>query len=217
MKYDIEEILEEYNLRKENTKPLIEEVKYKISQATGKEHIKIHHIFDRIKGFDSFLNKIKRKELSDPFNEVHDLIGFRIICLFLDDTHKIGDLLIREFDIFDKNNKIEDVSYDVFGYMSSHYKARLRGSDTITTIARNYSFEIQVRTIAQDAWASISHYLFYKQESQLPVNLRRDFHALSGLFYIADTHFSLLQNEQLKQSFKDILQKADKEILGVLG
>jgi ppGpp synthetase/RelA/SpoT-type nucleotidyltranferase len=198
MKYDIEKILEEYNIRKSNAKPLIDEVKYRISQATTKEHIKIHHIFDRIKGFDSFLDKIKRKKLSDPFNEVHDLIGFRIICLFLEDTHKIGDLLMKEFDVFDKNDKIEDVRYDVFGYMSSHYKAKLQNSDIFTDIARNYIFEIQVRTIAQDAWASISHYLFYKQETQLPDNLRRDFHAVSGLFYIADTHFSLLQNEQLK-------------------
>ena len=203
MKYDIEKIHGEYNIRKENAKPLIEEIKYRISKLTGKEHIKIHHIFDRIKGFDSFLNKVKRKNLIDPFNEIHDLIGFRIICLFLDDTHKIGDLLAKEFDVFDKNNKIEDVSYDIFGYMSLHYKARLKNSDNFNNIARNYSFEIQVRTIAQDAWASISHYLFYKQETQLPANLKRDFHALSGLFYIADTHFSLLQNEQLKH-FIDI-------------
>ena len=55
-------------------------------------------------------------------------------------------------------------------------------------------FEIQVRTIAQDAWASVSYHLDYKKEETIPVELRRDFYALSGLFYIADQHFKILRD-----------------------
>ncbi len=204
MRYDIDKILEEYNLRKKNAKILIDEVKYIISRVIGREHIVIHYIFDRFKPFDSFLNKIKRKSLKDPFNEVHDLIGFRIICLFLEDVDKIGNLLTRELDVFDIEKKIEEAKHDVFGYMASHYKARLKKDYEFNTIVKDYPFEIQVRTIAQDAWASISHYLFYKHETFFPDNLRRDFHALSGLFYIADTHFSLLRDEQIKYSVKEL-------------
>lgn len=46
-----------------------------------------------------------------------------------------------------------------------------------------------------NAWASISHYLGYKKESDIPAELRRDFNALSGLFYVADTHFAMLKQE----------------------
>ena len=208
MKYNIEQILEEYNIRKDNAKLLIDEVKYIIYHAIEREYIKIHSLIPRIKPFDSFLNKIKRKKLKDPFNEVHDLIGFRVICLFLEDIKIIGGLLIKELDVFDTENKIDEKGHDVFGYFASHYKARLKKNGTITGIVKDYSFEIQVRTIAQDAWASISHYLDYKQESCLPDNLRRDFHALSGLFYIADTHFSLLRQEQSKNLVNE-LQKMD--------
>lgn len=208
MTYNIDNILEEYDIRKNNAKLLIDEVKYIISRAIGREHIKIHHIFDRVKRFDSFLSKIKRKNLQDPFNEIHDLIGFRIICLFAEDINKIGGLLIKEFDVFDIENKLDDADYDVFGYMASHYKARLKNDYEINNIAIDYSFEIQVRTIAQDAWASISHYLFYKHETILPENLRRDFHALSGLFYIAATHFTILRDAQLKFSINE-LQKGE--------
>ncbi|MBI4489516.1 MAG: hypothetical protein HY694_10565 [Deltaproteobacteria bacterium] len=63
-------------------------------------------------------------------------------------------------------------------------------------------FEIQIRTIAQDAWASISHYLDYKKESDIPAQLRRDFYALSGLFYVADRHFAMLKKE-LTEYFVD--------------
>jgi ppGpp synthetase/RelA/SpoT-type nucleotidyltranferase len=125
--------------------------------------------------------------------------------LFLEDIDKIGDLIIKKFDVFDVENKIDEAGFDVFGYMASHFKAKLKDNAAFTSIAKEYSFEVQIRTISQDAWASISHYLFYKKESFLPDNLRRDFYALSGLFYISDTHFSLLRNEQLKYLFLDQL------------
>jgi putative GTP pyrophosphokinase len=51
--------------------------------------------------------------------------------------------------------------------------------------------EIQVRTIAMDAWATISHYLSYKSAIDVPSEMRRDFFALSGLFYVADSHFEM--------------------------
>ena len=54
-------------------------------------------------------------------------------------------------------------------------------------------FEIQCRTILQNAWASVSHRLAYKGEASIPEALRKDFHALAGLFYVADKHFELLK------------------------
>ena len=58
--------------------------------------------------------------------------------------------------------------------------------------------EIQVRTILMDAWANVSHYLDYKGESSIPTELRRDFYALSGLFFIADKHFELFFRDKLQ-------------------
>ncbi|MFZ5451870.1 MAG: GTP pyrophosphokinase [Thermodesulfobacteriota bacterium] len=209
MKYDIENLFEEYSIRKNNAKLLIDEVKHIIYHSLDKENIKIHHVFDRIKGFDSFLAKIRRKELSDPFNQVHDLIGFRIICLFLEDLDIIGYLLMKEFDVFDIEDNIFEKSPEIFGYMDSQYKARLRNVGHNFDTINNYPFEIQIRTISQDAWASISHHLFYKKDIFLPASLQRDFHALSGLFYIADTHFGLLREEQFKY-FIEELKKSDE-------
>ena len=208
MKHDIAKLYQEYKMREINISPLIEEVKFIIYNAIKKVNIKIHSLSHRIKEFDSFLDKIKRKNITDPFNDIHDLIGFRIICLFLEDIKGIQNLLTNEFDVFDLENIIDGTSHDVFGYMASHYKVRFKRDTNFTGEAKDYSFEIQVRTIAQDAWASISHHLFYKHESHLPDNLRRDFHALSGLFYIADTHFSLLREEQFKYFLKS--QKMDE-------
>ncbi len=41
------------------------------------------------------------------------------------------------------------------------------------------------------AWSTISHYLDYKSPHAIPSHLRKDFNALSALFYVADSHFEL--------------------------
>ena len=46
-----------------------------------------------------------------------------------------------------------------------------------------------MRTILQDAWAIVAHHLSYKQESDIPKELRRKLNALSGLFETADDQF----------------------------
>ena len=67
-------------------------------------------------------------------------------------------------------------------------------------LLRQMTFEIQIRTICQHAWSSVSHNLFYKNEKYVPRNVKRDFHAINGLFYVADTHFEMIKEETLKNS-----------------
>ena len=64
------------------------------------------------------------------------------------------------------------------------------------------------------SWANISHFLDYKSELDIPSELKKDFYALSGLFYVADKHFELFFNqsnsrrENIERKFervKDIL------------
>jgi len=198
MTLNIEQIKKEYDDRQVKLNFLIEEIKFSLLQELNRNKIKIHSLIHRIKSIDSFLGKIRRKDIKEPFNEIHDLAGVRIICLFLPDLQQIGSIIQNQFDVFEEDNKVDGGNEDIFGYMSLHYKAKLRNRVTVPAFEEinDYTFEIQVRTIAQDAWASISHYLDYKQESFLPTNLRRDFYALSGLFYVADTHFTILRKEQ---------------------
>ena len=59
-----------------------------------------------------------------------------------------------------------------------------------------------------DAWATVSHHLDYKKETDIPSTLRKDFNAVSGLLYAADTHFEIFREgilrskEQLVESIK---------------
>lgn len=189
---NIDQLRNEYNSRIGLFNQLIETAKFTISQEIQNQQIKIHSFNDRIKGFDSFVEKIREKKAKEPFQEIMDVVGLRIVCLFHSDVKEIGVIVKKNFEIIEEDDKINSVDVNIFGYMSLHYKAKLKDVQSDYKDIKDIPFEIQIRTIAQDAWASISHNLDYKNESAIPLHLKRDFHALSALFYIADTHFEIL-------------------------
>lgn len=202
MKIDTDSIIKKYKANFDIYKNLVELVHYALAKKIN--GIKIHSIVYRIKNISSLLDKVRRKNIEKPFEQIHDMVGFRIVCLFLSDLEEIKKIIRKEFEVFDEDDKVNDTELNIFGYMSLHLKANLKPSfeSPYGEEIKNISFEIQVRTIAQDAWASISHHLDYKKKSVIPDQLKRDFHALSGLFYVADTHFSFIREEQLKSFFE---------------
>ena len=203
MKIDTNCIIRQYNANLKEYKKIEDSVYYTLVKAIRKHGIKIHSVDHRIKEISSLLDKARRKKIENPLEYLHDLVGFRVVCLFLPDLEEIGKIIHEEFEVFEKDDKVNDTELNIFGYMSLHLKAYIKPSSEITATNKiqKIPFEIQVRTIAQDAWASISHYLDYKKKSVIPEQFKRDFHALSGLFYVADTHFSLLRQEQSKYFF----------------
>lgn len=199
----IDQLRNEYDSKIGLFNQLIETAKFIISQEI--QQIKIHSFNHRIKGFDSFVEKIRRKGVKEPFKEIMDVVGLRIVCLFHSDVKNIGMIVKKNFKIIEEDDKINSVDINIFGYMSLHYKAKLKDVSSVSYYddIKDMPFEIQLRTIAQDAWASISHYLDYKSESAIPSHLKRDFHALSGLFYVADTHFETLLQEVTNHYIKN--------------
>ncbi|MFD8890840.1 GTP pyrophosphokinase family protein [Streptomyces sp. NPDC059566] len=178
------------------------------------ENVKIHSVTARVKSVESFLEKVERKDYADPFKQSEDLVGIRIVCLFLTDLPKLKELLARTFDVISEEDKVNRGDASSFGYMSHHYICRLSAAhsgpryDDIKAI----KFEVQARTVLMDAWANISHHLAYKNEESIPVDLVRDFHALSGLLYVADRQFETLNRDaahSAARAEKEVLKSAD--------
>ncbi len=191
---------EEYERRYAFLEQLKEVVEHISRRVLSQKKINYHIVLGRVKDFDAFQDKILRKGFSDPFNDVKDLVGVRVVCLFRPEVEEVANIIKDTFTILEEDNQMEGTSPDNFGYMAFHLKAKLKDSqvDTSHEEIKNVPFEVQIRTIAQDAWASISHYLDYKKEGDIPARLKRDFYALSGLFYVADVHFSMLRREKAK-------------------
>lgn len=190
---NLQELRAEYDRRSGTYKSLEEEALFVMAEQLSARGIKYHALVSRVKSPDSFLDKAQRKTLQNPFAEVTDLVGLRVVCLFLSDVPLVGAAIRDCFDVLSEDNKIEDQEMSSFGYMSVHFIAKMKKTyqgpryDRIAGVP----LEIQVRTIAMDAWANVSHYLAYKTTEDIPKNLKRDFFALSGLFYVADTHFEM--------------------------
>jgi putative GTP pyrophosphokinase len=173
---------------------LAQEVVFALNDALSRTQVKMHSVSSRVKERASFIEKIERKGYDRPLEQVQDLVGARLVCLFVTDLPILREVVDSLFDIVSEDDKVEGGPADTFGYMSVHYICTLKSGtsgpryDGLQTI----QFEIQCRTLLMDAWANVSHYLAYKGEASIPVDLRRDFHALAGLFYVADRHFEFL-------------------------
>ncbi|MFJ8517712.1 GTP pyrophosphokinase [Lysinibacillus xylanilyticus] len=213
-KDDIEAIENEYSQRLNIYKQLADEGKHTLQHALQETNIKIHTILSRVKEIESFLGKVKRKEIEKPFEEINDIVGIRIVCLFLSDIEKIEKVIADKFEVISIDNKINNTeNSNMFGYMSAHYIVKFKEQFTGPRYdsIKNMNFEIQVRTISMDAWANISHFLEYKNENDIPQELKRDFNALSGLFYVADTHFEMFY-KQSQTNKQIVLEKVDEII-----
>jgi ppGpp synthetase/RelA/SpoT-type nucleotidyltranferase len=223
-KLDRASVAAEYARRENIYKRLLEESHFIIERGLGAEKLKYHSIPSRIKTIDSLMGKIERshneetRRSFDPFAEINDIVGLRVVCLFLSDITRVGQVIRTHFKVLSEDNKIEGSDLSSFGYMSVHFVVAIKDSFSGSRYddLRGIPFEIQIRTIAMDAWASISHYLSYKSSVDVPKELRRDFYALSGLFYVADSHFEMFfkgREQKLKQISSELeVGHVDKEI-----
>ncbi|MCP4582334.1 MAG: hypothetical protein GY839_12030 [candidate division Zixibacteria bacterium] len=207
---DLDKIKKEYEEKYEIYDKLEEEAEYILGEVLVKSKIKIHLVLSRIKEPDSFRDKVERKQVKNPFKDITDIVGLRVICLFRSDIERIVNLIKKSFKVTSIDNKLEgDDSY--FGYMAVHLVAEIKASNRGKRYddIKKLPFEIQVTTLAMNSWSTISHYLDYKQEIDIPKELRRDFTALSALFYVADTQFEQLN--KLRQKSRKSVTEAFKK------
>ncbi len=127
------------------------------------------HLIARVKSEDSMEEKCIRKGLdAAPHNalkELHDSIGIRVVCSFIDDIYA-NIARIREFPdcrIVEEKDYIRHAKPN--GYRSYHmileYTAPF--ADIDGNVPGTFYIEIQLRTIAMDSWASLEHKLKYKK------------------------------------------------------
>lgn len=127
----------------------------------------IEQIDSRIKKPESIFEKLNRKglpiTLSSISENLNDVAGVRVICSFTDDIYNVARMLAKQDDItlirvkdYIKNPKPN-------GYRSYHMIVEI--PVFFSDEKRNIRVEVQLRTKAQDFWASLEHQLKYKSDS----------------------------------------------------
>ena len=119
----------------------------------------VEHLLGRIKSEESMREKCRRKGLPETpesaLEKIHDAIGLRVVCAFLDDIYTIRDRLLAlpRIRLVEEKDYIRHVKPN--GYRSFHM---------IIIVDEKIYAEIQLRTISMDTWAALEHHLKYKKE-----------------------------------------------------
>lgn len=188
-----------YNSLGENLKQVIEVL-------IEEQKISYLSISYRIKEEESFIEKIDRKKYSNPFEEIEDICGIRIICYYKTDVDKIGGIISSEFNVLESQDKEDLLAADQFGYRSTHFIVKIEDSWAEIPNYRKLNglkCEIQVRTVLMHSWAEIQHKLAYKKESFIPEEIKRKLFRISAKLEEADEQF---------EEIKSKIQKYRKEI-----
>ena len=170
-------IIEEYNVR--GTPPPIRSV-------TG-----------RVKKIGSILAKANRKGITPDRikEEIEDIAGIRIQCPYVEDIKKVIEIIRRhdglDLKILRERDYITNTKPS--GYRSYHIMVRY----CLVTAEgpQEINCEIQIRTLAMDFWATSEHYLRYKYNGNIPVELQKRLHSAAEAAFQLDREMSLIREE----------------------
>ncbi|MEK4131622.1 hypothetical protein NYE67_18520 [Solibacillus sp. FSL W8-0474] len=200
----------------EEIRPLYEmlgkKVKDIIEDMLSEGGIQVHSIDFRAKEVDSFVKKAIKDKYTYPQEEIHDLVGIRVITFVKSDVIKVCDVIKPLFKIDNDNSsdKGKELGDNKVGYRSVHYVAELTESRTDLPENKKYKgikFEIQVRTILEHAWADISHDKDYKFKGVLPVenDIKRRFSLAAATLELLDREFDNISKEI--DEYENVLNK----------
>jgi putative GTP pyrophosphokinase len=200
-------------------KRLSNKVEAVLREVFDMENISYHIVTSRAKEIESVKIKSNNDKYNNPIEQIQDFAGIRVITYVESEVDQVCNVIEKNFkiDIENSSNKSEELGIDKVGYKSVHYIATLKNDRLKLPEYQQYkgkSFEIQVRTILQHAWAEIEHDRNYKFSGKLPNDISRRFKILSGALEMADREFNSISQE-IDAISKDAKLKAQSGDLNI--
>ncbi|MDR0200100.1 MAG: hypothetical protein LBI43_05930 [Streptococcaceae bacterium] len=195
----------------------------------------IEHIKSRLKQPESIAGKLKKKALpitaEAAVANLKDIAGIRIICGYAKDIFDIAEVLRQQdaFRVLSEKDYLTEAKPS--GYRSYHMILEVKlgglfGNETVPV-------EVQLRTSAQDFWATLEHKVRYKYGGDMPLHLSNELqtcaeqiHALDERMYLihelvdlinedeaSDAYESSTESEKLAAATEKILAEDNQELL----
>jgi ppGpp synthetase/RelA/SpoT-type nucleotidyltranferase len=164
----------------------------------------------RVKDFSGYYRKLLKVKPQEAAADTSlplltDLLGVRVVCVFLEDLDEVVRQLSKVFQVVEIERKGVAQKVSEFGYESIHVLIKIPNeicaSIPATPVLDTAGLvcEIQVRTILQDAWAEVEHELIYKAEfSPFDLPLRRKLASVNASLNLADIIFQEIRDYQNK-------------------
>ena len=190
-KKDIQKkFLEKYECNKDHYQSALEELKerlkLRLSQLASQKGTRAKVTDARVKRPAKIWKKATKAGLSldEAFTKIEDILGIRIVCNNLSDVDEIIEMIRIEGGLL-KITEIKDMISEPTqaGYRATHVCTKTW--DLFTPGRISIPCEIQIRSMAQDLWATLSHRDIYKN-TDLPPELETEMISLSELLKKVD-------------------------------
>lgn len=164
----------------------------------------VEHMKSRLKTEKSIIDKLNKKgyevTTKNMILHVHDIIGIRIVCSFLDDVYDIVDIIksSKQFKVKEEKDYIKNPK--TTGYMSYHLIVLV--PIYLNETVEHVEAEIQIRTSAMDFWASIDHKVQYKFPSEIPEEVKKEMYNCS---------LDIRKLDEKMQQLNEFVNKYNKE------
>jgi len=128
----------------------------------------------------------------NPLSEIEDQVAGRVLVFFLEDIDPVIARLRTNFSTVETQRKVPDRP-EAFGYESFHCvfmippHVKPQGWEKLADAP--VTFEMQVRTLFQHAWAEPQHDLQYKGAGETPIDARRELAWAASSAWGADHSF----------------------------
>lgn len=174
----------------------------------------------RVKDLVSYLRKMLRKsEYLSGERLIQDKAGLRVILPYFDEEGEVGAVIERFFHVDEREETVERLGADRLGYLAVHYIVRIREEfldEEKQTLFDGLQMEVQVGSIAQRAWAEVSHELIYKGAVDVPVAYQRIINRLVALMEVFDSEVARAR-EAIAQlpgfEVAPLISELDRELL----
>lgn len=165
-------------------------------RQTGLQRIRAVIQRDDVKQLDSVVEKIRNKRREDneqiescpgkkgnlrayDFDDLHDLIGVKILCPYDVDAEYVAKFLFESVETLEtiENSVSEGYRDDPEGYRGYHYTAY--PSPGLRHDWTSLYCEIQIKTMIQEAWDAMTHDVIYKRKRATPKSTIKQFRIIS--------------------------------------
>lgn len=205
---------------------LKEAIQEKITPTSIDLFLKIP-ITSRVKSSDSLITKalFRKKSYADPYNDIEDKVGVRIIVLRSKEIELICNAL--EASEMWQAHKARDFDTErmrspfVFDYQSVHYVVRSKTqiSHEGLVIQSDTPCEVQIRTLLQHAHSELTHDTIYKPNVAASQEVKRAAAKSMALIEATDDYFNtvhdsinfaLKKNDEISKTTAEIYEEVIK-------
>ena len=173
----------------------------------------VEHMKSRLKTEKSIIDKLNKKgyevTTKNMISHVHDIIGIRIVCSFLDDVYDIVDIIksSKQFKIKEEKDYIKNPKST--GYMSYHLIVLV--PIYLNETVEHVEAEIQIRTSAMDFWASLDHQMKYKKDVEDASEISEELKECAEVIAQTDLKMLSLRRKIEDRESKENLLQFDKD------